>query len=66
MTKQRYFVMRIKNWMEIRGKTPADMAHLMGVSVPTWYRKMQYPGKMTVQELELLERVTNIEIFKSE
>lgn len=64
MTKQEYVRESIKGWMKERGKKPADMARMTGVSVPTWYRKMQFPGKMTMQELEMYERITKIKFFK--
>lgn len=64
MTKQKYLVVSIHSWMEARGKKPQDMAKLMGYSLATWYRKMKDPGKLTMQELEMLERVTKIKILE--
>lgn len=66
MTKKKYLVAQIHRWMEIRGKEAADMAHAMGCSIPTWYRKMRMPETMTVRDLEMLEAITRIEILRGE
>ena len=64
MSKKRYMVLRIQDWMKIRNKSSADMAHLMGISIPTWYRKMRMPETMTVADLEMLEAITKLELLK--
>lgn len=64
MTKREYVRESIEAWMKARNKKPADMARLIGVSVPTWYRKMQHPERLTMQELEMFERITKVKFLE--
>lgn len=64
MTKQKYIVCTIKAWMNVHDKKAPDMAHLMGISIDKWYRRIRDPSTFTVKELELLERVTKAEFLK--
>lgn len=66
MTKKKYIVAEIHKWMKLRNKEAADMAHAMGVSIPTWYRKMRMPETMTVADLEMLEAITRLELLRGE
>ena len=66
MTKQKYLVCQLEDWMKIHDKSADDMAHLMGISRSAWYRRLKDPGQFTMKELEMLERVTKREFLRGE
>lgn len=66
MTKQKYLIYQLKEWMNLHDKNADDMAHIMGIERSTWYRRMRDPSLFTVRELEMLERVTKKEFLRGE
>lgn len=54
---------RIKGHMETYGKTPDEMATKMHISRRSWFYKMKDPGRMTVDELLRLEKITGLELI---
>ena len=34
------------------------------IQAPTWYRKMQHPERLTMQELEMFERITKVKFLE--
>ena len=52
----------IQGWMSAHGVTPEEMALRMHMSPRSWFRRMQHPEALTVEELERLEKITRVTI----
>lgn len=64
MTKQKYLVTSIQAWMDVHDKTPDDMARMFGIGRATWFRWMKDPGKLRMQQIEMIERRTKIKLLE--
>ena len=54
---------RIKGYMDMYGKSPDEMAIRMRICRRSWFYKMKNPERLTVEELERLERITGLELL---